>query len=340
MPQYRVETHLRDGTYVQRLPFYNLQYEVGFNKPYGCRFQVPLYHKAITADTLAVALHEIWVYRDDQLVKAGPLWDAVPSSSEKSISCSAMDILDYLDVRLTHAQEFSAVDQTAIAWGLINYTQGLTDGDLNVNSGTLNTGISRSATWREYDNKYILEAISDLSEMTDGFDFNIDPDTRNFNAYYPRPQRDNSLELVYPQHIRKYAVQYMGKYMRNSVGVQGQDPSYATAVDTTSRSTYGLREYGDSYRDAQLVTDLDNYASRIRDQRKDPKEYPTITLRADLIDIFDSNIIKYGDKIHVIIEDGYVNVNATLRYITAQVSVDKQGSESVVLYLQDLRELD
>ncbi len=340
MADYRIETRLRDGTYVQTLPYSNLQYEIGRNKPYGCRFDLPLYHEAVTSSTIQPGLHEIWVWRNGSLVKAGPLWDVVPSSSTGKLNCNAMDILDYFDTRLTHAQTFSAVDQTAIAWGLINYTQGLTNGGLGVVSGTLGTGITRSATWKDYDNKYILEAITDISQMTSGFDFDITPSTRAFNAYYPRPQTNRNLKLYYQQHIRHYSVQYWGKYMRNAVQVQGVEPNLSVAIDTTSRSTYGLREYADSYRDAQLITDLNNYASKIRDQRKDVKAYPSISLHQDFIDIFDTNVIQLGDLLGVVIQDGYVNIDTTLRYETAQISVDKQGSESIVLYLQDQRELN
>lgn len=340
MADYRVESRLRDGTYIQTLPYRNLQYEIGRNKPYGCRFDLPLYHDAVTPSTLAPGLHEIWVWRNGVLVKAGPLWDVTPSSNDKSINCSAMDILDYLDVRLVGNQSYTATDQTTIAWSLIGWSQLATDGGLNIVQGTLGAGISRTASWRAYDNKYILEAITDMSEMTQGYDFDITPANRAFNAYYPRPQTNRGLTLYYPQHIRHYSIQYWGKYLRNSIGVQGVDPNYSTAVDTTSRSTYGLREYGDSYRDAQLITDLNNYASKIRDQRKDVKAYPTISLRQDIIDIFDTNVIQLGDLLGVVIQDGYVQINTTLRYQTAQVSVDKQGSEAVVLYLQDQRELN
>lgn len=340
MADYRIETRLRDGTYVQTLPHRNLQYEIGRNKPYGCRFDVPLYHRAVTSSTIVPGLHEIWVWRNGVLVKAGPLWDVTPSSSDKSLNCSAMDLLDYFDTRLTHAQNYATIDQVLIAWNLVNYTQGLTNGDLGIIMGTLGTGITRSATWKDYDNKYILEAITDISEMVQGFDFDIDPATRAFNAFYPRPQTNRNLALYYPQQIRHYSVQYWGKYMRNVVQVQGVDPNLSVAVDTTSRSTYGLREYADSYRDAQLITDLNNYAGKIRDQRKDVKAYPTVSLQQDFIDMFNSNIIQLGDLLRVVIQDGYVNIDTTLRYQTAQITVDKQGSEAVVLYLQDQRELN
>jgi hypothetical protein len=340
MADYRIESRLRSGQYLAALPFRNLQYEMGWNKPYSARFDLPLYHPAVNTSTLLPGLHEIWIWRNGVLIKAGPLWDVTASADDASVNCNMMDIVDYLDTRLVGAQSYTTTDQGSIAWGLINTSQGLTDGALGIVQGTTATAITRSATWKTFDNKYILEAITDMNEMTSGFDFYIDPSTRAFNAIYPRPQRNNNLQLIFPFHIRKYSIQYMGKYLRNSVGVAGTEPAYSTAVDTTSRGTYGLREYADSYRDAATITDLNAYASKLRDIRKDVKAYPTLTLNSDLVDIFDTNVIKYGDLINVQIVDGYVNINTTLRYITAQITVDKQGSESIVLYLQDQRELN
>lgn len=339
MAQYRLESRTRAGLYVAALPYRNLQYELGWNQPYGMRFELPLYHDAVTWNTLQPGLHEIWVWRNGSLVTCGPLWDATPSSENASINCNAQNLLDYFDVRLIDDVEYNVVDQVNIAWDLINDSQAKTDGSLGIVAGTLNTGITRSAKWTKFDNKYILEAITDFSEMQDGFDFNIDPATRAFNARYPRPQADRGLTLVWKKHIRRYSVQYMGKYLRNSIRISATEPYYTEAVDTTSRSTYGLREYGDSYRDAPTASELSDYASKIRDKRKDVKNYPTVMINPDIIDIFDPNVIQYGDKVRLIIKDGYVNIDAQYRYITAQVSVDKHGAETVVIYLQDLREV-
>jgi hypothetical protein len=340
MADYRIESRLRDGTYIAALPWQNLQYELGWNKTYSLRFELPLYHPAVTWDTLHPGLHEIWCWRNNSLVKAGPLWDATPSSDNSSIGCSASDLMDYFDIRLIDTVDYAAVDQTTIAWDLIDDSQSKAGGDLSIVQGTLDTGVTRSASWKSFDNKMILDALTDFQEMNFGFDFTIAPATRAFSARYPRPQRDNHLRLEYPVSIRRYSVQYMGKYLRNSIRVTATDPTYVTAVDTTSRNTYGLREMADSYRDAATVTDLTDYTSKIRDRRKDVKNYPTVLVDPDIINVFDSNVLQYGDLVQVVISDGYVNIDEQLRYITAQISVDKQGSETVVIYLQDTRELN
>jgi hypothetical protein len=194
-------------------------------------------------------------------------------------------------------------------------------------------------SWRKWDQKYVSEAISDMSELKDGFDYRITPSTRAFNAYYPRLQTDRGLVLKYPETLSGYAMQYYGKMLRNRIYVQGPEPWQATANDPTSEATYGIREYGDTLKDVKHSNELTAYASRLRDIRTKTRAYPTLVLRTKLIDIFDSTVLQLGDKFRVIINDGFVNINTQYRHSGHQVTVSKNGTETVVLYTQDLLEL-
>jgi hypothetical protein len=249
---------------------------------------------------------------------------------------------DYLDVRLLRdVQYLVGSQQTAIAWDLIEDSQAHTGGDLGIIQGTLSGGITRPRqVYKTYDGKYVLEAIQDFSELEDGFDFWIDPATRAFHAIWPRPQVNRGLHLVYPQHISSYAVTYYGKYVRNRVMVQGPDPSYVVATDTTSLATYGLREYADALKDAKNVNELTTYAGHVRDIRKQTKGYPTLVLRSQQVNVFDPNVIQFGDMLRVTIADGYVNIDGLQRYKGCQVTVNKGGDETIVIYTQDEREVE
>lgn len=339
MATYWLETRLPSGTFVAKIPFRNLQFEVGFNGPSGIRWDSPLYDPLMTEGVLSPGLHEVWVMRNGVCVAAGPIWDMTVTTDDRSMNCSAQSLEDYLDVRLVRDVSYVSQDQTAIAWDLIADSQALPNGGLNISQGTLGTGITRSIKYLTYDGKYILEAIQDFAELEDGFDFWINPATRTFNAIYPRPQTNRSLHLVYPQHISSYAVTYYGKYLRNRVVVQGPDPNFVVATDTTSLSTYGLREYADTLKDSATANELTEYAGHVRDTRKDVKGYPTLVMRSQVLNIFDSSVIQYGDLFKVTIQDGYVQVDELMRYKGAQVTVNGSGDETIVIYTQDLREL-
>lgn len=337
--QWRVETRTRAGVSVAQLPWSNLQFEKLFNKPSGIRCTLPLYHPVVQQSLITPGLHELCVRRNESIVACGPLWDVVASTDQKTLTLAGASLEDYLDTRVVKDATYTAVDQTAIAWGLINASQGASGGALGITSGTLGTGVTRSASYLTRDGKYVLEAIQDLSEMDDGPDFWIDPATRAFNAIYPRPSTNRGLTLSYPNTISSYSIQYYGKYMRNQVVVSGPEPYSVTANDPSSISTYGLRELADSYTDAPNTNALSAYASRLRDLRAVVKNYPTVVLRTQDINVFDPNIIQFGDQIKLIISDGYVDINALHRYGGCQITVANSGAETIVLYMQDLREL-
>jgi len=342
---YRLETRLRDGSYVATIPHRNLQFEMGINGPSGIRFDLPLHHEVVTVAAIWPGLHEIWVKRNGTVVAAGPLWDITPSSDGGSITCSAMSLEDYLDVRLCDDIVYTLTDQSNIAWGLIDRSQtdaitGTTGSTLGFTKGTVGLGRTRTMEFRKYDNKYILEAINDMSELEDGFDWWIDPVNRQFRTSYPRLQVDRKLTLAYRANVRGYAVQYMGKYMRNVIRVQGAEPATVTATNPASITKYGRREYGDSFKDAATATELTAYAGYVRDLRYEPKRYPTITVDIAEVNIFDPTILSMGDQVKVIIDDGYVQFNELLRYKGCQVTVGKGGKETAVVYMEDLRELN
>lgn len=339
MANYWLETRTRTGAFVAKIPFFNLQFETGFNGPSGIRWTSPLYHEQITQANIAAGLHEVAVMRNGTCIAAGPIWDISVSTDSKALTCSAQSLEDYLDVRLVRDVTYTTQDQSAIAMDLINDSQAYTDGGLGLVSGVVLGGVTRSIQYKTYDGKYILEAIQDMSELEDGFDFWISPSTRAVNIIYPRPATNRSLHLVYPQHISSYAVSYYGKYLRNRVVVQGPDPAYVVAVDTTSLSTYGLREYADALKDAKTANDLTEYTGHLRDMRKDVKGYPTLVLRGQYLNIFDPFTLSFGDLVKITIQDGYVNIDGLFRYKGAQVTVNKGGDETIVMYTQDQREL-
>jgi hypothetical protein len=340
MADYRLETHLKTGEYIATLPYRNIQSESFMNKPGHCRFDLPLYHESITQETLQAGIHEIWMYKNGRYIWGGPLWDVTPSSHDASINCNAGSFEDYLDVRrIDFNTQAVTKDQVYHAWDLIADTQARPDGALGITAGILQTGVSRTRTWSIYDAKMILEAIQDMNAEEDGFDFYITPWDRKFNAFYPRPQRNVGLELTYPTSIRSYSVNIMGKWLRNDVLIQGPTPLYEIAVDTASRAMYGLREFSDAYKDATNISQIASRAGKTRDDRRRPKYNYQVSINTDEIDIYDPSILQFGDIVKMTIKDGYVNISESYRYVGHQVSVSKQGSESVVLYMNDLREV-
>lgn len=338
-PVYRVESRGRDGSLFGELPFRDLQFEVMMNKPSDFRFKVPM-REGITKEILEAGLHEIWIWRNDALVKAGPLWNVSPNSGEGDMNCSGTDLLDYFDVlRVNAYAKYAAMDQFDVVEQLLITAQAQAGGDYRITGPTNSSGIVVNRLYQESDGKYVLEAVTDIANEADGFDFWVDPASRRFMAFYPRLSRDLGLRLEYPAGIKSYSANYFGKWMRNDVKLLGPYNRTATAIATTSRTTYGLRQLVESYTDAPDPTALNAKASYTRDLRQAVKVSPNISLEPSYLNIFDSNTVRLGDMIQVVIDDGYVQFNEKLRLIGFQVTVGQPGQESVVLYFNDDREV-
>src|SRR3954464_11139305 len=111
MATYWLETRTSLGAFVAKIPFRNLQFELGFNGPTGIRWESPLYHEQITEANISPGLHEIAVFHTGVCVAAGPIWDITVSTDSKSMTCAAQTLEDYLDVRLITVVVDTTTDQ-------------------------------------------------------------------------------------------------------------------------------------------------------------------------------------------------------------------------------------
>lgn len=70
---------------------------------------------------------------------------------------------------------YTSVDQSAIVWALMDYTQGLPGGYLGVGRGVgaVGTGWFRTVTYTK--DGFIFDAIAGLAQMDNGFDWNVTP---------------------------------------------------------------------------------------------------------------------------------------------------------------------
>lgn len=340
MPEYLIESRTRDGAYLVTLPARNLQFEVMLNKPGGFRFELPLVHDSVQRSTLREGLHEAWIYRDGVLVRCGPIWNVNVSRRDNNIKIDGESLESYLDLRRIDADvTYTTLDQSLIAWDMINDSQNQTGGGLGITQGLLETGVSRSLGFKRHEGKTVYDAISDMAEMDTGFDWWITPG-RAFTTFYPRLQRNVGLRLEYPGIVHTYGVQFMGKWLRNDILMQGPEQTYAVAVDTTSRSTYGLRQLTTAAKDVKTTNELTALVAHERDLRAAGKAIPHVSLMPSVLNPFDTGQMRLGDLCHIVISDGYVQLNDLHRIVGFQVTVGKQGNESLLLYLEDLREIE
>lgn len=332
-----MESRLSNGSFAAVLPFRNLQFEIFMNRASSTRFDLPLHHAAVQASLIEGGKHEIWIYRNNTLIKAGPLWDLTASSSGSTIACTAEDLTAYLEVNLIEADaSFTDIDQGQIAWSLINTWQGLTMGTRGITQGSIPASVNRQRTYKKSDGKNIYEAIMDMVEQDNGFDFELTPQ-RVFNVYPPRRTRDRGLTLELGAGLRHISVNHQGKYRRSRVLMKGPEDTYVEAEDTVSRDTYGRASIAVSATDITSSDTLTERAGLERDRRRLPKVTPQISV-VPTINPYDSDI-RMGDTITIKAQAGYIQYNEQFRLVGWQTTVGAQGNESFVFYFNDDREV-
>jgi hypothetical protein len=311
------------------------------NKPKQLRWEMVNAGSGLSYSTFFPRKTEMWLYRNDILIFAGPVWNAVASSKENKISCDAQSVDSYLATRRIAADAKYTGTLGSTAWDLISDSQALTDGNLFITQGTLVAAGSPSAsvTYAASEGKYIYDAIDDLSGGDSGFDWEITAN-RVFNEYYPRLSGNARVRLEYGGNVTGYSLQVMGQYEANNVIVKGPDGTIsAPVIDTAKRAEYGLSHYVGSNTGLSSQSLLNNYASMVLMQRRDARVIPQVSVRSSTINPFDGDIT-FGQVAPLIIDDGWAQFNDNMRCGGFQLTVGKHGEETFVLYMNDLREVE
>lgn len=335
-----MESWTRGGQYLATLPYRNMQGEFWWNQPKQLRFELPLHHPAITRTNVDPGKTEIRLFRDNVHKYTGPLWNATASSHDAKITCDSMSLESYLQVRRNDQDlRYSAQGGHLIMWDLINRAQTGTDAALGFVQGTLQAAPNRTISYLKNDTKMFDELTNDLAADTDtGFDWEIDH-LRRLQIYYPRPSSVSKARLEWGGVVTGYSVQVQGLYEANNIVVKGDEKIMSTVVvDTAKRAEYGLRQYTEQNSGMKTVAAANDYASRLLRLRRDVRETPQVALRSPVVNPFDGDIYM-GQTAPVIIDDGWTQFNEIMRCDGFQFTIGKHGSEIIVLYMTDLREV-
>lgn len=338
MANYVLESRSKTGTYLATLPYRNLQGEWFRNKADQIRWEMPLYNNGLTRTNFFPAKTEVWVWRNNAKVFVGPLWDVTASSDSATMSCAAEGLESYLEGRRVKEDVKYTGQRQATAWDLINGAQTGTDAPLGFTSATLPACPTLIISWLKNDGEYIIDAIESLAKGNFGFDWEIDID-RKFQVYYPRPAVASGITLEYPGNIKRYSAQLMGKFEANDIFVKGKDALRSQPViDTAKRAEFGLRQLVVSATDLNTQDQVNDYGEQVLALHRDVREIPQVSIAATQVNPFAGDIW-FGETAPVIINDGWVQYNTAMRLNGFQLTVGKNGNETFVLYMSDLREV-
>jgi hypothetical protein len=314
---------------------------------------------AVLNDAVDEARRSIIVERDGVIVWAGIVWLSPYDDSNQTRSIQAAELWSYFRHRVVdYSETFTAADQFAIAQSLINKAQASSGGDIGVTVGTETCGVTRDRTYNRYELKPVGEAVEQLAEVQNGFDFAIDPAwiagdlVATFRLSYPRRGR-NYLETGHVFELGRNMIKFEwpsdGTRAANKVWATGNGEGDAMLITSASDASqlapassggagYPLLETVFPNKDISVQATLDAAAQGRLVTTAVPVVLPTITVRADVDPILGSYIT--GDAARIIIPPNvsprFPNGLDTYRRIVGwDVSVSDEGAEEVALILGD-----
>jgi len=254
---------------------------------------------------------------------------------QRYVNIKAVGWLDLYKDRYTSVlREFTATDAGVIASTLISESQALSYGSFGTTIGTIKSSVNRDRT---YEYKNIKEALIQLSEVHNGFDFEFTWDNI-FNVYYPSMgvQR-NEFEFVYPGNIKSIKISTDASGLLNYAILRGQGYGEGQIIDISqdvnSQIAYKRREVVLDYSDipdADTLLQLGNEEVSIK---KQPLEVIEITLDGNKEPFLGSYGL--GDRVKVRVEglQLYSNIDAFYRIDEIEVKIDDNDNEEVNLKL-------
>ncbi|MDF1596938.1 MAG: hypothetical protein P1T08_12740 [Acidimicrobiia bacterium] len=270
------------------------------------------------------------------------------SAKKRSVEFGAEGLMAYLRkwyVTSTLSFTDTVDDQFDIAWTLINHHQQKAGGDFGIVKGfTSGSGRTRTRLYPGYEHKNIFDALVELADVNDGFDFQFRPSDRAFVPSYPRRGRRRPDIIFDIRNIRSFTRQIDATQQASQIlgvgagegapsGSGGQGGMLAFQLqDSTATSTYGLTQRPYINKDITVSTSLQDH---VRAELAAWKNVPNLI--AITVDTIDPPFGSYSldDEIRVIWPSPYQPVDEFQQVIGIDIEW-KRGREQAVLYLTPL----
>lgn len=297
-----LSTDLVTGDIIGELPLHDVTFTRLLNGagPMSASLRLPgddLYLAEMYVDACAECRRCIYIFYGDALVWAGPVWMTDYDTTTQTLGLDGAELWSYWRRRRIRADaEFTNTDQFAIARSLINTAKAATGGDISMTVAYGSSGVLRDRTYKAAELKKLGEAIEQLSEVEDGFDFTVEVTRlysgafrRRLHFYYPTRTRtlaESQLYLTLGNNMQKLTLPRNGAQVSNAVDVigagEGIDMLRHRAIDTDMLAAgFPLLEEAVSYKDITRLSTLIDHANGELAARKYPISLPRATVLLD-----------------------------------------------------------
>lgn len=288
---------------------------------------------------LATQPTELWLYRNGRLVFAGPIQGG--NATGEKVTITAKGILSYLrHMYVTADLVYKDVDQHTIVKGLVDHWQNLTYGNFGINTAAVATsGVTREVTYLKTELHNIAQRVEEMGKAANGFDVEIDPETRNLILWYPQKGIDRSSgedAVVFDtRNITSSSVMFSAGPsdiatfgLGTGTASTGDGTTYGTAVNDDLMSKFGRAGIAGNWDQVPDQTTLNNHVQGMLDARNEPLVVPG----PDARDTPDSNITTYSVGDTILYQPNELLMTTSAYRIRKQtVKVTGSGQESVSL---------
>lgn len=341
----KVETQLvGGGEKIAELPAEIITYGERLNRAGPISFELAVGHPTCTRDVVGPGLHEVVVTRNRQVVWCGPVLTAdeppKPDSGPWLMSFGGEGLAYYfkrMHVTSDVGQQ-SALDQFTIVKNLVDHHQNKAGGDFGIDTTQITTsGVTREGLlYRGVELKNIGEALEQLADRDNGFDFDVEPSSRELRLHYPR-KGSRKADLVWDERtIRSFQrgidSTAQASQMLGVGSTQGTTPVRASLQDAGAVSSYGLTQAIYSNNDVLVLATLQDHIRRELALFKKPAEMVAVTVDTDEPEVFSYQV---GDEGRLRWPSSYDPVNRFMRLVGRDI-VWQAGEEQAVLYLEEI----
>lgn len=293
--------------------------------------------QAASIRELATDLH---VIRDGRLLYRGRVGAGQDTLTDTShtVTVPSVDYRAVLRRRMLYADSvlaFAAAEQSEIAWSLIDGTQTRAGGNLGISRGLIPaTQQRRDRTYAA--GQFIGEKIEELSQVINGFDWDIEPTSASslaLNVYYPTRGADRSV-----------IVDYGGAFARGSRSIDPRDYANAGRYSGAEGTVAQVREAPDlatlpegRWDTQQGFTEITVQATL--NERADAEHAASLTLIPSWTVKLKAGWwqgpghVWIGDTVRLVVMSGRLKTDTPLRVFELAADVGASGEEEITLTL-------
>lgn len=333
-----VVADVRTGIVKEEIPFSGVKWSRILNGAGGFSATIRSRHPKATKTNLDPARTFLYVLRGDVVVWAGIIWSV--RQVDGVLNIAGLSIWSYFRRRnIRHTLTYTATNQLAIIRDILDYAQDQPGGDIGLVIGSETGGPARDRTYPAYERKPVAEAIEQMADNIDGFDFSIETTlsgstfTNTFVPWYPRRGRRSNNVWEVGVHCDVNDWELDGTKTANLMDALGEGDGdtmlIAAAADTALLETYPLLEDTVSYRDISVPENLAAKANTWLTNRRLPIAAVDVSLKQTR----DTQVGSFieGDEVQVRGSDGWVELDSWYRVISFEVTVTDEGDESIAV---------